>query len=101
MLRGDALQAPNSRAGGRKNKRINIRVQKKWMLRTGLPDHPLVCMRLYPQTALQAGFALTEKAAREMAAGLTTQANSLTKGEANKPKAIDPRKFAGQSAGRR
>src|SRR5262245_53867822 len=80
---------PKSKTEGptAESKRINVRVPKKWMLRTGLPDHPLVIMVFDPQTEQQAGFALTEKAAREMAAGLTTQANSLTKGEANKPKA--------------
>jgi hypothetical protein len=67
-------------------KSINVRVPKKWMLRTGLPAHPLVIMVFDPQTELQAGFALTEKAAREMAAGLTKQANSLTNGAANRPK---------------
>ena len=81
---------PKSKTAGptaeKDSKRINVRVPKKWMLRTGLPDHPLVIMVFDPQTEQQAGFALTEKAAREMAAGLTTQANSLTKGEANKPK---------------
>jgi hypothetical protein len=70
----------------RDSKGIKVRVPKKWMLRTGLPERPLVIMVFDPQTELQAGFALTEKAAREMAAGLTKQANSLAKGETNTPK---------------
>ena len=40
-----------------------------------------------PQTAAQAGYALTEKAAREMAAGLVKQADRLAAPTAAKPKA--------------
>ena len=65
--------------------RIDIRVPKRWMLRTGPPERPLVIMVFDPQTEIQAGFALTEKAAREMAAGLVKQADSLAKREAGKP----------------
>jgi hypothetical protein len=42
-----------------------------------------------PQTELQAGFALTEKAAREMAAGLTKQAAALAAPMAAAQKTID------------
>src|SRR5262245_48473567 len=69
------------------SKGLKVRVPKKWMLRTGLPERPLVIVVFDPQTDLQTGFALTEQAAREMAAGLTTQANRLTNGAANRPKA--------------
>ena len=49
------------------------------MLRTGPPERPLVIMVFDPHTEIQAGFALTEKVAREMAAGLVKQADSLVK----------------------
>jgi len=50
--------------------RIEITVPKKWMLRSGLPDHPFVLMVFDFQTEKQAGFALSAASAREMAAGL-------------------------------
>jgi hypothetical protein len=66
--------------------RINVTVPKKWMLRSGLPQRPLVIMVFDPQTEAQAGFALPEAAAREMAAGLVKYADALVKHEASKPK---------------
>ena len=66
------------------SKRIQIRVPKKWMLRPGPADRPLVILVFDPQTAVQAGYALPEKAAREMAAELVKQADSLAKREAGK-----------------
>ena len=68
------------------SKSVNIRVPRKWMLRSGPPDRPLVIMVFDPQTEAQAGFAFPEKAAREMAAGLVKQADALATREAVKPK---------------
>src|SRR5262245_50164951 len=47
--------------------RINIRVPKRWMLRPGLPEHPLVYLVFDPQTEGQTGYGLSAKSAREMA----------------------------------
>ena len=66
--------------------RINITVPKKWMLRSALPDRPLIVMVFDPQTAAQAGYALTVTAAREMAVGLVKYADTVANHEATKPK---------------
>ena len=65
--------------------RITVTVPKRWMLRSGLPDHPLVVMVFDPQTEAQAGYALTATAAREMASGLVKYADAVAKHEASKP----------------
>jgi len=67
--------------------RINIAVPKKWMMRSGLPDHPCVIVVFDPQTNTQAGFALSAASAKEMAAGLTKYADELAHHEAAGPKA--------------
>jgi hypothetical protein len=64
--------------------RINITVPKKWMLRSGLPDHPFLIMVFDPQTETQAGYALSAAAAREMAAALVKYADVLASHEAGK-----------------
>jgi hypothetical protein len=61
-------------------------VPKKWMLRSGLPDHPLVVMVFDPQTEKQSGYGLTATAAREMAVGLVKYADTLAKHQAKKQK---------------
>jgi hypothetical protein len=66
--------------------RINITVPKKWMVRSGLPDHPFVVMVFDPRTETQAGYALTAASAREMAAGLVKYADVLASHEAGKSK---------------
>ena len=66
--------------------RIEITVPKKWMLRSGLPDHPFVLVVFDPQTEKQAGFALSASSAREMAAGLVKYADALAVHEASKSK---------------
>ncbi len=63
--------------------RITVTVPKKWMLRSGLPDHPLVVMVFDPQTEAQAGYALTAKAAREMASGLVKYSDTVARYEAS------------------
>jgi hypothetical protein len=65
--------------------RITVTVPKRWMLRSGLPDHPLVVMVFDPQTEAQAGYALTATAARQMASGLVKYADTVAKHEASKP----------------
>lgn len=67
--------------------RITVTVPKRWMLRSGLPDHPLVVMVFDPQTEAQAGYALTATAAREMAVALVKYADTVAKYEASKRKA--------------
>jgi hypothetical protein len=66
--------------------RIKITVPKKWMMRSGLPDHPFVIMVFDPQTETQAGFALSAASAKEIAAGLTKYSDVLAHYEATKPK---------------
>jgi hypothetical protein len=66
--------------------RINVIVPKKWMLRSGLPNHPLIIMVFDPQTEAQAGYALTVAAAREMAVGLVKYADTVSKHEEVKRK---------------
>jgi hypothetical protein len=65
---------------------IRVTVPKKWMLRSGLPSHPLVIMIFDPQTETQTGFAITATAAREMAIGLVKYADNIAKFEAGKKK---------------
>jgi hypothetical protein len=67
--------------------RITVTVPKRWMLRSGLPDHPLVVMVFDPQTEAQAGYALTATAAKEMAVALVKYADTVAKYEASKRKA--------------
>ena len=78
-----AVIAPTS---GKDLNRVNVIVPKRWMLRSGLPDRPLVIMVFDPQTETQAGYALTETAAREMAVGLIKYADTLANYQANKDK---------------
>ena len=61
--------------------RLNVTVPKKWMLRSGLPDHPLVILVFDPLTEKQSGYGLTAGAAREMAVGLVKYADTLAKHE--------------------
>ena len=68
--------------------RIKISVPKKWMLRSGLPDHPLVLMVFDPQTEKQSGYGLTATAAREMAVGLVKYADMIAKHQTTEPKPI-------------
>ena len=65
--------------------RLNVTVPKKWMLRSGLPDHPLVVMVFDPMTEKQSGYGLTASAAREMAVGLVKYADTVAKHSNQKP----------------
>jgi hypothetical protein len=65
---------------------VNVIVPKKWMLRSGLPNHPLIVMIFDPQTKTQAGYALTVTAAREMSNGLVKYADAVASHEASKPR---------------
>ena len=66
--------------------RLNVTVPKKWMLRSGLPDHPLVVMVFDPLTEKQSGYGLTAGAAREMAVGLVKYADTVAKHQAKNQK---------------
>jgi hypothetical protein len=66
--------------------RLNVTVPKKWLLRSGLPDHPLVVMVFDPLTEKQSGYGLTVTAAREMAVALVKYADTVTKHQANQSK---------------
>ena len=55
------------------------------MLRSGLPDHPLVVLVFDPQTEKQSGYGLTAGAAREMAVGLVKYADTVAKHSNQKP----------------
>ena len=66
--------------------RLNVSVPKKWMLRSGLPAHPLVVLVFDPQTERQSGYGLTATAAREMAEGLVKYADMIAKHQTTKPK---------------
>lgn len=70
-LRTDAAVKP---AGNQ----VNVTVPKKWMLASGLPNHPLVILILDPQTKTQAGFGFSDRAAREMATGLVKYADLIS-----------------------
>jgi hypothetical protein len=48
--------------------RINITIPKRWMLRSGLPERPLVYLVLDPHTEGQTGYAMSASSAKEMAA---------------------------------
>jgi len=62
---------------GTKSTDVKVTVPKKWMLASGLPQHPLVILILDPQTDTQAGFGFTDRAAREMATGLVKYADAI------------------------
>jgi hypothetical protein len=62
---------------GAKSTDVKVTVPKKWMLASGLPQHPLVILILDPQTDAQAGFGFTDRAAREMATGLVKYADAI------------------------
>ena len=68
--------------------RINVTVPKKWMLRSGLPDHPVVVIVFDPLTEKQSGYGLSATAAREMAVGLVKYADMIAKHQTTKPKPI-------------
>ena len=63
---------------------LQVKIPKKWQLRSGLPNHPLVIVILDPQTEAQAGYALTASAAQEMAVALTKIADTVAKHETDK-----------------
>lgn len=67
---------------------VKVKVPKKWMLASGLPNHPLIVLILDPQTAEQTGYGFGDKAARELAAGLVKYADAISKSFADgaKPK---------------
>jgi hypothetical protein len=65
---------------------LNVTVPKKWMLRSGLPDHPLVVIIFDPQTEKQSGYGLSATAAGEMAVGLVKYADTVAKHQAKKQK---------------
>jgi len=66
--------------------RLNVTVPKKWMLRSGLPDHPLVVLVFDPVTEKQSGYGLTATAAREMAVGLVKYADTVVKHQTSNQK---------------
>jgi hypothetical protein len=78
-----ASEPTTSQTAAKDPNRINITVPRKWMLRSGLPDHSFVIMVFDPQTETQAGFALSAASAREMAAGLVKYADGLAQHEAS------------------
>lgn len=61
--------------------RLNVTVPKKWMLRSGLPDRPMIVLVFDPLTEKQSGYGLTAGAAREMAVGLVKYADTLAEHE--------------------
>jgi hypothetical protein len=73
-------------AVARYRNRINITIPKRWIMRSGLPEHPLVYLLFDPQTERQAGYALAAATAREMAAGFLKYADLLEQHEAGKAK---------------
>ena len=79
----EATKAP---AVAKDQNRINITVPKRWMMRSGLPERPLIYVVFDPQTERQAGYALAAASAREMAAGFLKYADLLEQHEAGKAK---------------
>ena len=66
--------------------RLSVTVPKKWMMRSALPDHPLVVLIFDPMTDKQVGYGLTVGAAREMAVGLVKYADTIAKHQAKTQK---------------
>jgi hypothetical protein len=58
---------------------VKVKVPKKWMLASGLPNHPLIILVLDPQTSEQTGYGFGDKAARELATGLVKYADLVSK----------------------
>jgi len=63
------VQAPNQ---------VAARAPRRWMLGTGLPQHPVVLLVFDPQAPEQAAYVIAEEGARTMAAGLLQQADRIT-----------------------
>jgi hypothetical protein len=57
--------------------RVNITIPKRWMLRSGLPERPLVYLVFDPHTEGESGYAMSASSAKEMAAGLLKCADML------------------------
>jgi hypothetical protein len=83
---GPVADTTTSPAQAKDLTRLNVTVPKKWLLRSGLPDHPLVVMVFDPLTEKQSGYGLTVTAAREMAVALVKYADTVTKHQASQPK---------------
>jgi hypothetical protein len=56
---------------------VTARTPRRWMLGTGLPQHPVVLLVFDPQTQDQAAYVIAEDAARNMSTGLLQQAERL------------------------
>jgi hypothetical protein len=66
--------------------RINLTLPKRWMMRSGLPEHPLVYLVFDPRTEGQSGYALSASSAKELAAGLLKCADMLEQHELGQSK---------------
>jgi hypothetical protein len=64
--------------------RLNITIPKRWMLRSGLPERPLLYLVFDPHTEGQAGYALSASSAKEMAAAFLKYADMLEQHEVGK-----------------
>jgi hypothetical protein len=80
------IEVPGGVAAQPAENQVKVTVPKKWMLASGLPNHPLVILILDPQTKTQAGFGFSDGAAREMAAGLVKYADQIATNLAGKTK---------------
>jgi hypothetical protein len=56
---------------------VTARTPRRWMLGTGLPQHPVVLLVFDPQSPDQAAYVIAEEAARKMSTGLMQQAERL------------------------
>jgi hypothetical protein len=76
-------QAPNQ---------VAARAPRRWMLGTGLPQHPVVLLVFDPQAPEQAAYVIAEEGARTMAAGLLQQADRITQHRSGRmPTAAPPK----------
>jgi hypothetical protein len=56
---------------------VTARTPRRWMLGTGLPQHPVVLLVFDPQTQDQAAYVIAEDGARSMSTALLQQAERL------------------------
>jgi hypothetical protein len=78
----DALRLPQGRppaaaGAGRTTRKGTLRRPKKWLLGAETTTHNIVALIFDPQTEQEAGFALSPKAAKELAVGLAKSADTI------------------------
>ena len=70
---------------------VTARTPRRWMLGTGLPQHPVVVLVFDPQSQDQAAYVIAEDAARNMSTGLLQQAERLAQHRSGPTPAAPPK----------